>query len=95
MMLINEIRPLGTDVELESDLLERALETGVIVEYEPVIDEDHSGSMLGGLITAEEHVHAREARLLPTSSTSAPDTAKAFQRSAYALRRLGERNRPK
>src|SRR5678815_80819 len=99
-MLINEIKPLGADVELESDLLERALETGVIVEYDPVPlkplsdDENHADSMLGGLITAEEHVHAGAAKLLPISRASAPDTAKSPRRSAYAPRRSGGRGRP-
>jgi len=100
-MLINEIKPLGADVELESDLLERALETGVIVEYEPVPlsplsdDENHVDSMLGGLITAEEHVHARKAHLSPTSPASVPDTARVPRRSAYAPRRSGGRGRPR
>jgi hypothetical protein len=76
-------------VQLESDLLERALETGVIVEYEPLppspvspvsYAEDHVDSMLGGLITAEEHVHTREADLRPTSPASVPDKAKARRR---------------
>jgi hypothetical protein len=103
-MLINEIKPLGTDVQLELDLLERALETGVIVEYEPVplsplsplsVEEDHVDTLLGGLIRAEEPVHAHEANLRPTSPTSAPDTAKAPRRSAYVPRRSGGRGRPK
>jgi hypothetical protein len=100
-MLINEIKPLGAEVQLESDLLERALESGVIVEYEavplsPLSDnEDHVDIMLGGLIRAEEHVHAREADLRPTSPTSAPDTAKARRRLACVPRRSGGRGRPK
>ena len=93
-MLINEVRPLGVEVQLELDLLERALESGVIVEYEPEIDEDHVDSMLGGLIEAEEHVHVREANP-PTSPASAPDTAKARRRSSYVRRRSGGRGRPK
>jgi hypothetical protein len=100
-MLINEIKPLGSDAPLESDLLERALETGVIVEYGPaipvipLINEDHVDSMLGGLIEAEEHVSAREADPRPISPASAPNKAKAPQRSAYAPRRSGGRGRPK
>jgi hypothetical protein len=94
-MLINEIKPLGTDVQLESDLLERALETGVIVEYKPVIDEDRVDTMLGGLIRTEEHVHAREANLTATSPASARGTAKAPRRSPYGPRRSGGRGRPK
>jgi hypothetical protein len=33
-MLINERKPLGTDPYLESDLLERELENGVIIEQD-------------------------------------------------------------
>ena len=94
-MLINERRPLGTNVQLESDLLERALETGVIVEYQPAIDEKHVDRMLGGLIKAEEYIRTREAHRLLTSPTSAPDKAKVRRRSPYVPRRSGGRGRPK
>jgi hypothetical protein len=60
-VLINDTKPLGTDPELESDLLERELENGVIVDQDPVVHEDYVVRMLGGLITAEEHILAREA----------------------------------
>jgi hypothetical protein len=71
-MLINERKLLGTDALSEADLLERELERGVIVEYDPVIDrehpaveEAHTDTILGGLVSAEEHVHTREAQLDP------------------------------
>jgi hypothetical protein len=60
-VLINDTKPLGTDPELESDLLERELENGVIVDQDPVVHEDYVVGMLGGLITAEEHILARQA----------------------------------
>jgi hypothetical protein len=60
-VLINDTKPLGTDPELESDLLERELENGVIVERDTVVHEDDVVGMLGRLITAEEHMVAREA----------------------------------
>ena len=67
-MLINDTKPLGTDAQLESDLLERELESGVIVEQGPIVLEDHVVRLLGGLITAEEHVLARKANLDPSDS---------------------------
>jgi hypothetical protein len=97
-MLINEIKPLGAESPLESDLLERALETGVIVEYVPAsvsVNEDHVDRMLAGLITAEEHIYAHEADLRPTSRASVRGRAKAPRRSAYVPRRSGGRGRPK
>jgi hypothetical protein len=60
-VLINDTKPLGIDPQLESDLLERELENGVIVEQEAFVHEDSLVRLLGGLITAEEHVVAREA----------------------------------
>jgi hypothetical protein len=64
-LLINDTKPLGTDPHLESDLLERELENGVIVEQDPLVREDAVVTMLGGLVTAEEQVLAREANLDP------------------------------
>ena len=58
-VLINDTKPLGIDPELESDLLERELESGVIVEQASFVHEDYVVRILGGLITAEEHVLAR------------------------------------
>ena len=60
-MLINERKPLGTDVFLESDLLERELENGVIVEQYSPVDEGSGRSIFGGLVTSEEHISVREA----------------------------------
>jgi hypothetical protein len=68
-VLINDTKPLGIDPELESDLLERELESGVIVEQGPFVHEDHVVRILGGLITTEEHVLAREANLDPTKKS--------------------------
>lgn len=62
-MLIDGTKPLGTNGVLESELLEREFEHGVFVDREIVVDEDSAQSILGGLISAEEHVHAREANL--------------------------------
>jgi hypothetical protein len=62
-MLINEIKPLGTDPPLESDLLERELDRGVVVEFPAATEEDSVQTLLGGLITAEEHVDTRKADL--------------------------------
>ena len=59
-VLINDTKPLGTDPELELDLLERELESGVIVERGAFLHEDYVVRVLGGLITTEEHVLARE-----------------------------------
>lgn len=64
-LLINDTKPLGIDPHLESDLLERELENGVIVEQSPFVHEDAVVTILGGLVTAEEHVLAREANLDP------------------------------
>ena len=94
-MLIDDRKPLGSDAQLESDLLERALETGVIVDREPMIAEHHVETMLGGLISADEHVETSELDLLLISPTSAPDRAKASRRSPYAPRRSDGRGHPK
>jgi hypothetical protein len=67
-VLINDTKPLGTEPQLESDLLERELEYGVIVEQDPIVHEDHVVRLFGGLITAEEHVLARKANLDPSDS---------------------------
>ena len=61
-MLINETKPLGTNGMLESELLERELEHGVFVDQGPFVDENSEQTVLGGLVTAHEHVTAREAR---------------------------------
>ena len=42
------------------DVLERELEEGVHVEQSPEIEEDSKQTVLGGLITAEEHVSVHE-----------------------------------
>jgi hypothetical protein len=60
-MLINERKPLGTDPPLESDLLERELERGVVVEFEAASDTNSVQTLLGGIITAEEHVETHPA----------------------------------
>ncbi len=67
-MLINDTKPLGTEPQLESDLLERELENGVIVEQDPIVHEDRVITVFGGLITAAEHVRARKANLDPSDS---------------------------
>jgi hypothetical protein len=62
-VLIDARKPLGIDSPLESELLERELENGVMIEQAPFVHEDLVNSMLGGLISAEEHVSAHEAHL--------------------------------
>jgi hypothetical protein len=62
-VLIDATKPLGTDSPLESDLLERELENGVMIDQAPFVHEDYVNNLLGGVITTEEHVTAREARL--------------------------------
>lgn len=41
------------------DLLERELERGVQIEWWTTVDEDAKQSLLGGLVTAEEHVSVK------------------------------------
>ena len=50
-MLINDTRPLGTEPQLESDLLERELENGVIVEQDAIV-QAHVVRLFGGLMIA-------------------------------------------
>jgi hypothetical protein len=42
------------------DIFERELEEGVHIDRPPEIEEDSKQTLLGGLISAEEHVLVRE-----------------------------------
>jgi hypothetical protein len=42
------------------DVLERELEEGVQIDRPPEIEEDSKQTVLGGLVSAEEHVLVRE-----------------------------------
>ena len=58
--MLSRKKPLEDDDVI--DVIERE-EEGVHVDREPEIEEDSSQQILGGLISAEEHVSVRE---LPT-----------------------------
>jgi hypothetical protein len=64
-MLIDETRPLASgSVGWDSEILERELTSGVIVDRDSLELDEASGTLLGGLITTtEEHVLVREAHL--------------------------------
>ena len=51
-------KPLEDDDVI--DVLERELEDGVQIDREPEIEEDSKQTVLGGLISAEEHVSVHE-----------------------------------
>ena len=56
-------KPLEDDDVIE--VYERELEEGVHIDREPEVEEDSSQQMLGGLISAEEHVSVRESPTRP------------------------------
>ena len=59
--MLSRKKPLEDDDVIE--VYERELEEGVHIDREPEVEEDSSQQILGGLISAEEHVSVRE---LPT-----------------------------
>jgi hypothetical protein len=60
VVLLDERKPLGTDARLESDLLEREFEKGVLIEQEPDVRRDRHESFFGGLLGMDEHVETEE-----------------------------------
>ena len=59
--MLSQKKPLEDDDFIE--VYERELEEGVHIDREPEVEEDSSQQILGGLISAEEHVSVHE---LPT-----------------------------
>jgi len=56
--MLSRKKPLDDDDVIE--VYERELEEGVHIDREPEVEEDSSQQILGGLISAEEHVSVRE-----------------------------------
>ena len=62
--MLSRKKPLEDDDVIE--VYERELEEGVHIDQEPEVDEDSSQKILGGLISAEEHISVRELPARPS-----------------------------